>query len=307
METSNKIINIKKNTLNQRNLGIEILRMFLCFRIVLLHYYSSNNQFILKIKSNTYQVSTFFFISFYFFYPIIYKRNVGKFILRLERLLVPYALHPIINWNINNIMFLIFKFNRYKRILTLKDLKKQIIVGRGIFGVAVLWFHFNLILFTIFYFICSYLFKDYFLLFFQIISTICYLIQYSEINYYFFIKYTEIIYMSIGNLIETLPISIGAFSLVSINIYQIILKNRTKWLFFSFIFLYLISYYNIFSRIKGFSSCGFKYIFISFFSFTFFVPVLSKIIFGQKRFINWVYYSLYYILSLFFHWIQYFS
>ena len=139
----------KKKSIHQRNLGIEILRMYLCFRIVLLHYYSSKSIYILNLKRNRFQVPCFFFISFYFLYPIISKRNYNKFSLRLERLLIPYTVHPIINWSINNIMFLIIKFNRYNRLLTLGDLKIQIIVGRGIYGISVLWFHFNLIIFNI--------------------------------------------------------------------------------------------------------------------------------------------------------------
>ena len=48
--TFNKNEIVKANETIQRNLGIEMLRMYLCFRIVLLHYYSSNNKYIIKIK-----------------------------------------------------------------------------------------------------------------------------------------------------------------------------------------------------------------------------------------------------------------
>lgn len=96
----------KQNLMRQRNLGLELLRMFLCFRIVLLHYYSSENKFILNLKRNRFQVPCFFLISFYFLYPTIIERNQNKLKQRLERLLIPYIMHPIINWIINNIMFL---------------------------------------------------------------------------------------------------------------------------------------------------------------------------------------------------------
>ena len=78
----------------KRLIGIEILRTFLCFRIVLLHYYSSNNNFINKLrKKNLFQVPCFFFISFYFFYPIISTKNILKMIMRLERLFIPYYIY----------------------------------------------------------------------------------------------------------------------------------------------------------------------------------------------------------------------
>ena len=79
--------------------------MFLCFRIVILHYYSSNNKYIKSLHANRFQVGCFFFISFYFLYPIISQRDIKKFLSRLERLFIPYFIHPIINWIINNILF----------------------------------------------------------------------------------------------------------------------------------------------------------------------------------------------------------
>ena len=262
--------NENKNASKKRNLGIQVLRMFLCFRIVLLHYYSSKNIFIKKLKKRRFQVPCFFFISFYFLYPTISQKNKNKFILRLERLLVPYIIHPIINWIINKLMFLIIKFNRYNGFLKLKDLTTQIIVGRGIYGIAVLWFHFNLLIFTIFFFIFSFILSNHFLNFFQIFALASYTLQYSGINYRFFKQYTENIWMSIGNLIETFPIAIFAFYFSSIQSNKILLNNRKKCLLFSFLFLYLLSKFDIYAEIKGFSSPGIKQIFISLFLFIFF-------------------------------------
>ena len=165
---------------------------------------------------------------------------------------------------------MIIKFNRYNRLLTLNDLKTQIIVGRGIYGIAVLWFHFNLIFFTIFFFIFSFMLKTHFLTFFQFIALISYSLVYSEFNYKYFKQYTENIWRSIGNLTETFPIAIYGFTLSSINFYQILLKKREKVIFFSIIFFYLISHYQIFVFIKGFSSPGINPIFNSTCLFSFF-------------------------------------
>ena len=270
MELKNIDINDKNNKNIQRNLGIEILRFFLCFRVVLLHYYSSNNEYILSLKKNRFQVACFFFISFYFLFPMLSQRNIKKFKLRLERLLIPYVIYPIIIWIINNLMFLIIKFNRYDKILTLNDLKTQIIIGRGIYGISVLWFHFNLIFFTLFFFIFSFILKDYYLPIFQIIAAFSYKYQYSGINKNFFKQYSENIWMSVGNLLETFPLAISAFTLASIHYHQIILKDQKKSLFFSFLFIYIFSNYKIFKKVKGFSSPGIQNIFISITLFSFF-------------------------------------
>lgn len=278
MELKNSENDDRKSKTVQRNIGIETLRMFLCFRIVLLHYYSSNNVYILKMKENRFQVACFFFISFYFLYPTVSQRNIHKFSIRLERLLIPYLIYPIINWIINNVMFLIFKFNRYNRLLTINDLKKQIIIGRGIYGISALWFHFNLIILTISFFICFSLIKKQNLLFFQIAAIISYNIQYSEINFRFFKQYTENIWMSVGNLIETLPIAIFSFSLASIKFHEILLNNRKKCFFFSFVFLNFLSKYRVFANLRGFSSTGIKQIFISLFLFSFFFQIPFEIL-----------------------------
>ncbi len=248
------LFNDNKVGKSQRNIGLEILRMFLCFRIILLHYYSGKKKFIIKLKKN--QVSTFFFISFYFLFPIISKRNTRKMKLRLERLFLPYIIYPNIVWIINNLMFLVIKFNRFNRLLTLNELILNLLVGKGIFGIGVLWFHFNLIIFSIIFFIASFLLENNFLTIFQILSSLSYIIQYSKINYIFFKSYTINIWMSIGNLLETFPIAIAAFSFASSNLLITFLHYRKKCLFFCSFFLYLITNYNVFSNLLGHSSPG---------------------------------------------------
>ena len=179
-----------KEIITKRIIGIEILRMILCFRIVLLHYYTGNNKFINKLRKNFFQVPCFFFISFYFLCSIISKKNISKMKLRLERLFIPYIIYPIIIWVINNAMFSIINFNRFNRFLTLNELKNQLIIARGIKGIRMLWFQFNLLILTFVFFISSLILKTQFLLFFQIISLSSYIFQYSGINYYFFTQYT---------------------------------------------------------------------------------------------------------------------
>ena len=87
--------------------------------------------------------------------------------------------------------------------------------------------------------------------------------------------------MSVGNLIETFPITISAFSLANFNAQKICLKYRTCCLLFSFIVLHLIMNYNIFSNINGFSSPGIKQIIISLFLFIF-SSLIPLEIFNEK-------------------------
>ena len=130
------------------------------------------------------------------------------------------------------------------------------------------------------------------MLIFQISTLFSYTYENYEINFRFFILYTETFSLTIGNLLETFPISIFAFSIAYIKMYRIMLKNRVKWILFSMSFLYLIRNYNIFQRIRGFSSPGIEKIFISFFLFATFSQISletlnSKILLLIKQITNY--------------------
>lgn len=269
--------NKDKKKFSQRNIGLELLRTFLCFKVVLLHYYTGNNKTIKNIQNNHIQIPCFFFMSFYFLYPIVLKRNIIKMKLRLERLLIPYIIYPISFWLINNLIFFIFKFNRFNKYLTLKELEIHLIVGKGIHGIGVLWFQFNLLIYTFIFFIISFILKKFYLVFFQIITLISYLIQYSGLNYNFFSQYSKKIWMPVGNLVETLPLAIVAFSLASINYFEKGSKNdRRKNIIFYTFYLYLIRNYNIFSYLNGYASPGIKPLINSFFLFFVFSNISLK-------------------------------
>ena len=157
------------------NLGIEILRMILCFWVLSFHCLENNKinyllYYITKIK--IYHVPCFCFISFYFSYNVFFSGTNIKFKKRIERLLIPYIIWPIIFFIIDN-AFCISK-------ISFHDLELQIICGRQI-SVS-LWYIFTLLFLTILFFIISKLFQFYFLFIIEIISIIVYIIQYS--NYY---------------------------------------------------------------------------------------------------------------------------
>ena len=111
---------------------------------------------------------------------------------------------------------------------------------------------------TILFFILSFLLKYYFLSIFQIIALFCYLIQYSGIHYLFFNQYTNKIFTSIGNFVETIPLAIAAFSLSNINYIQIISNKKMKIILYFTFFFYFIYEYNVITPIKGMASPGLK-------------------------------------------------
>jgi len=157
------------------NLGIEILRMILCFWVITLHYSGKKNKNKYKILRAYFHVPTFMMISFYFSYKTFISNDIIKYKARLERLLIPYIIWPIIFLAISTSSF---NFIKIKKLIF--DLSLQYITG---FKINIsLWFIGILIFFGIFFKIIHFLFNFQSLLILQIISIIAYLIQYKEIK-----------------------------------------------------------------------------------------------------------------------------
>ena len=93
------MIYLKRNKIH--NLGLDILRMILCFWIILLHCSNVKKEHIYFLYGRPIHVPTFVFISFYFFYKNLSSRDISKIILRFQRLLIPYIIWPLIILIIN--------------------------------------------------------------------------------------------------------------------------------------------------------------------------------------------------------------
>ena len=144
--------------------GIQILRMLLSLWIVFIHCCNIRNNILrILVLDKELHVPIFLIISFYFFYDKLYFRSINKFKLRIERLLIPYLVYPIINIILNHVFFLNIHCNFYLpyRKLTFFDLIKQLILGMGIHNIF--WFQFFLIFLSVFFFIIALLFKQKFL------------------------------------------------------------------------------------------------------------------------------------------------
>lgn len=245
-------INANQNNLI-RNQGIQILRMVLSFWIVLCHSYHTKNLFWRGIKNLNYHVPTFFVISFYYFYHNLYNRNIYKIKNRLERLLIPYFIWPIIVFLINNIIF-ILPINKIGRKFVFKDLIVQLIFGMHIH--PIFWFQSELIFLTIFYTIIYFILPNYFIFLLEILWIICYSLQYSNLNYDYFIKFKNNYNRYIGSIFEVIPFTITGIILIYVKAIHRIQNEKYKILFFNTVLLYLIIKYKCFIKPKGFRFPG---------------------------------------------------
>ena len=242
-------MNAKRKVID-KNYGLEILRMILCFWVLLFHCLNKiDYPLLLNIIKMMYHVPSFFFISFYFLFPVIKDKIMIKMKSRLQRLSIPYIFWPIISWTFNNINYKIYKQSRFGRLVPLSKLVKQIIIGR-VFYVP-FWFQFNLIFLTLIFFILSKLLKiENFLKLTKMIAILSYFFQYSRYIYIFFDNYNTCISRSLGGLVESFPIAVSAFILNSSNLLKHLKNSRYTAIFYSLVINIFICKYNIFKKIE---------------------------------------------------------
>ena len=247
-----KLYNFKRN--QNYNLGIELLRMLLCFWVLINHCCIIRNKTIKKLFFiRPFHVPTFVIISFYFFYKTVSNRDVNKIKQRFERLLIPYFIWPIIIFIINNILFYFWKIDKKVR---LKLLIIQLLIGRPF--LFVFWYIFNVIFISFIFIIISFIFNKNFLLILTIFGLLSYFLQYSYLNFHFFRKYTSNIYWSIGLVPELFPIAVTGLLIASMSIINTLKKYRNSTIFLFLFILIMITKYSYFNEIEGLFYQGVK-------------------------------------------------
>ena len=216
------------------NLGIEILRMILCFWVITSHYAGKKNRKKYKILQTFFHVPTFMIISFYFYYKTLISNDIIKYKRRLERLLIPYMIWPIIFLVISKFSF---DYIIIKKLIIL--LLIQYLTGAKVVGC--LWFVGILIFFGILFQIVSFLFRKRALLILQIFSIISYFLQYKEINYKIFFKYSNDL-RSGSWVVDMMPIAVTGLTLRKRDIFKNLSNDKIKSIFFSIITLFFYIY-----------------------------------------------------------------
>ena len=243
--------NIKLERTKNINLGIGFLRVFLSFSVIIDNLCAKKsiyNSFLF------YHIPTFFLISFYFTYDTFISHNINKLYFRFERLVIPYFFWSIIGWFLRIIYYHYLKINYFYKY---KEFLQNLICGH-IFNVA-LWFQSILIFTTIIFLIIIFLFKKHFLIVLQIFAIICYILQYSNINYNLNFKYLiPHGYLTFGRFAEIFPNSVTGFTFKSKRIMIKLKTNRIKSILFSIIILIIIPKYNKLDNVKTFNYGGIR-------------------------------------------------
>lgn len=185
---------------------------------------------------------------------------------RIDRLLIPYIIYPVLTFAIRKLLYIFFNYEWLKT--SIYQLIRQFIVGRSLY--PVLWFHFNLILITLLFNIISFIFKKNYLSILQILAILSYYLQLSGVNFQYFNIYKTTICFSVGYFAETIPIAVTGLSIASIDTINKLKKKRFMTYFFSISFLFLFFKYDLFIKNKGFGKQGLMRIFGGIFFFLIF-------------------------------------
>lgn len=299
----NRIIE-KQIEKKEKNIGLLILKIYLSFNVVNTHCLDISNipSNLIFFLTNSLHAPTFFIISFYFFYKSLISRNINKFRLRFQRLLIPYIVWPIIIFIINNILFYVFKKKLFK---TFKDLKNQLLTGHCF--IPALWFQWDLIFETFLFIIIELLFHKYLIIILINIEIVSYFLQYSNYNYNFFEKLIFEQKFTFGRLIEILPYSISGLIIAHFELMKNLKKNKIKTLYFCFVVFYFNYKFNFIIDPLGFYYQGLKIhiqsicIFISFsiISMNFLPDILIKGIKQMSVLTPGIYYLHFSLLNFF--------
>ena len=234
------MINQKYNEINKKqkfNFNYGILKIYLSFLVVNTHCFNS---------------PSFYIMSYYMCYKLFVNKNIEKIKQRFQRLLIPYILWPIIIFIFNNLFNYLLKMNlKYD---SFNCLKYQLLTGHC--SLPALWFQFDLIFSTFLIIIIILLFKKNIEFILINITIFCYILQYSNINYKLFMKLISYERYSFGRFLEVIPFCISGYILTSLNIIQILKKNRIKAIYIFLLISIILRKYTIFTPIYGFGYAG---------------------------------------------------
>ncbi len=244
-----KYINCENKKINY---GLAILKFLLAFSVIRAHNFQKNstkNKLILKItEERKLHVPSFFIMSFFFTYSNLLSLNRKIFFTRIIRLLLPYILWPVIIWNLNCILNMIFKQKLF--LDNYQSLKLQLLWGYSF--MTQFWFQWDLIVITLLFYLIILIFRNCSLFILQLLLIISYIFQYSGYNYKkYYLQFPEYSRISIGRLFEMIPFAVTGFNFGYYKV-VIILKNyKIKALIFSIVIYNVVRDYNIFTNVIG--------------------------------------------------------
>jgi len=234
------------------NIGINILRMWMAFEVILLHRCSWKGydgfffQFLKRCE--LFSVPVFMILAFYFSGKAIVDKheNIKD---RLIRIIIPQIGWAIICWTIHLFEDIVLAHKLQHNFM---DLIIAILTGSRANVNPSTWFQMVLLLLTLIYFVIFKLFKKetaWIITYLTFIFAL--LVQMNGQYYYFFTNTTNELENTIGRIFEIMPFAATGLFFYHIDIINLLKKKR--YLYFGiFLCLFIIGFYIPFPTFEGF-------------------------------------------------------
>lgn len=200
--------------LEKKNLGICLLKMLMCFEVVLSHFWKEETYPIILTPFSMlreYAVPVFMLMSFYLTQNIVLAKNREKYNKRFWRLIYPQLIWAFVYWIIYQIMEIILKRSFVNGI---EDLLWQILTGHSQRLNPAMWYQTVLILLTLVFTVLFYFLPQkiavtglYLFLFLSLFS------QYTGLNYRLFSTLRYELMYPLGRSCEMIPYAVIGFLL----------------------------------------------------------------------------------------------
>lgn len=197
---------------NKYHYGLCILRMLMCFEVILCHFWIPDGGWLLKPFDwlKLCAVPIFMLMSFYLTTNVYVGNDYSKQHKRLWRITLPLLVWGVIYW-IAFSTFSLFDSNIHVGVV---DLLFQMTTGHSEQLNATMWYQFDLLIITILFICCFRLFtipKARLILYLLLFTSLA--LQYSGLNYTLFGNLRFELKYPLGRIAETLPYAIIGFEL----------------------------------------------------------------------------------------------
>jgi len=246
-----------KESTNHTNIGFALLRMLMCFGVLLAHCWNKKGYdsiFFLPFREiQVLAAPVFMFLSFYFSYKTFVSKDKDRFLKRMKRLLLPQIGWTFIYW-------ILFQFIEN---VPFSELLWQLFTGHSTVLNATMWFQIELIVITIlFHLLFSMLDEKKAISVLYLLMFLCFILQFSKVNLFLFDDLRFELKYPLGRFAEMLPYAISGFFF---SYYKIMNKLKQHRLLAALVSLFLLPlpYLIDFPVVKGFGYSGVTIFYLS--------------------------------------------
>ncbi len=206
---------MNQNKADNYSYNIAFLKIFFSFCVVMAHFF--------VIESDSLPVAAlfrliaiaspmFFLISFFLTSDKLSKSDLKMLGKRVWRLYFPFIVWAFLYYFTYLLIGHFFNLtklpNQFFILFTKKDLFWQLLAGSDRYLCPQLWFQFDLILFTLLFWLVFKISNKHAVKILSVLGIICIVLQYTQINYSLFCRFEYELWFPLGRLAETLPFAV---------------------------------------------------------------------------------------------------